>query len=190
MTTHPHTTIRPHPTPDARSRGGDMRQTATPDQEITALFERMCAAWTAGDAQAYGEGFTADADYVGYDGVRAGLDGMVDAHDKLFRGVLDGSAMVGEIERIRYVRPDVAVVHATGSVLMPWRSRLPKRRLSRQTLVAVRTPDGWRFTAFQNTRVRPVRIPEPDSFPARASKRLASVTRALGIGRRGEGAGR
>jgi uncharacterized protein (TIGR02246 family) len=151
------------------------------DQAITALFERMCDAWTAGDARAYGECFTDDADYVSYDGTRAvGREPMVAAHDQLFRGVLSGSALVGEVESVRYVRPDIAVVHATGSVLMPWRSRLPKRRLSRQTLVAVHTEGGWRFTALQNGRVRPVRIPQPDSFPAKASRGLATLARTLG----------
>jgi len=159
------------------------------DQAITELFERMCAAWTAGDARAYGECFTEDADYIGYDGSRAeGREPMVEAHDRLFRGVLSGSALYGRVESIRYVRPDVAVVHATGSVLMPWRSKLPKRRLSRQTMVAVQTERGWRYTAFQNGRVRPVRIPPPDSFPSRASRAFANMARTLGLGRRPAGA--
>ncbi|MDP8927831.1 MAG: hypothetical protein M3O70_04425 [Actinomycetota bacterium] len=34
--------------------------------------------------------------------------------------------MVVEVESIRYVHPDVAIVHNTGSVLTPWRSKLPK----------------------------------------------------------------
>jgi uncharacterized protein (TIGR02246 family) len=141
----------------------------------------MCKAWTAGDADAYGECFTEDCDYVSYDGTRAtGRRPMVEAHDKLFRGVLAGSALVGEVESIRYLRPDVAIAHATGSVLMPWRSTLPRRRLSRQTLVAVHTDDGWRFTALHNNRVRPVRIPDPDSFPSRASHWL---TQRFGKGR-------
>jgi uncharacterized protein (TIGR02246 family) len=159
--------------------------TTTDDQSITQLFERMCAAWTAGDATAYGDCFTAQADYVSFDGARAeGRAPMVAAHDALFRGVLAGSALVGEVESIRYVQPDVAVVHASGAVLMPWRTRLPKRRLSRQTLVAVRTADGWRFEALQNTRVRPVRIPAPDSFPARASHLMTRAARRAGLVRR------
>jgi hypothetical protein len=32
------------------------------DEEITGLFERMCQAWTRGDARAYGACFTADCD--------------------------------------------------------------------------------------------------------------------------------
>jgi uncharacterized protein (TIGR02246 family) len=41
------------------------------DLQLTALFDRMCAAWTAGDAAAYAACFTEDCDYVSFDGNRA-----------------------------------------------------------------------------------------------------------------------
>ncbi|RVX41362.1 hypothetical protein EDD27_3884 [Nonomuraea polychroma] len=36
-------------------------------------------------------------------------------HDLLFRGVLAGSALVGHLESIRYLAPDVAIVYGTAS---------------------------------------------------------------------------
>lgn len=157
----------------------------TDDEEIRRLFDRFADAWTRGDAEAFGRTLTPDVDYVPYDGSRSlGRQAVVDSHDRLFRGVLSGSAMVGEVESIRYVHPDVAIVHALGSVLMPWRSKLPKSRLSRQTLVAVRTDEGWRFTALHNARVRPQAIPGPDSFPSRASRLMTRLARLVGMGGR------
>lgn len=151
------------------------------DQQIRTLYEELMQAWTDGDAHAYGACFTPDADYVSYDGTRAaGRARMVANHDRLFRGVVAGSALVGEVESIRYLRPDVAIVHANGSVLMPWRRKLPRRRFSRQTLVAVRTSEGWRFEALHNTRVRPQALPAPDSFPSRASHTLTRLARMVG----------
>ncbi|MGH3309162.1 MAG: hypothetical protein ACRDP3_01000, partial [Streptomyces sp.] len=84
---------------------------------------------------------------------------------------------------IRYVTADVAVVHATASVLMPWRSELPRRRLSRQTLVVVRTEHGWLISALHNGRVRPVTIPAPDALPSRMSQAMGGMGRRLGMGR-------
>jgi uncharacterized protein (TIGR02246 family) len=154
------------------------------DTQIRNLFTDMLAAWTAGDAHGYGRCFTEDADYVSYDGTHArGRQPMVDAHERLFRGVLHGSALVGDVESIRYLGHDVAVVHATGSVLMPWRRSLPRRRLSRQTLVVMRGDEGWRITALHNGRIRPVSIPRPDSLPARASRTMSRMARVLGVGR-------
>ncbi|TDC86148.1 SgcJ/EcaC family oxidoreductase [Micromonospora sp. KC606] len=156
----------------------------TDDHAITTLFNRLMQAWTDNDAAAYGACFTDDSDYVSYDGTRAvGRLPMQHAHDQLFRGVLAGSALVGGIESIRYINHDVAVIHGTASVLMPWRSTLPKRRLSRQTLIAVRTDDGWRFTALHNGRVRPVSIPAPDSLPSRMAQAMGRLANRLGIGR-------
>jgi uncharacterized protein (TIGR02246 family) len=150
------------------------------NDELMALFDRMCQMWTDGDAEGYGACFTADSDYVSYDGTRAiGRKPMVAAHDELFRGVLAGSGLIGEVESIRYLSPEIAVLHATGSVLTPWRNKLPRRRVSRQTLVAVRTADGWRFAALHNCRVRPVQIPARDSFPARCSQTLSRISRAM-----------
>ena len=154
------------------------------DDQITALFDRMCQAWTDGDAAAYGECFTADCDYVSFDGFREhGREPMVASHDKLFRGVLLGSALVGEVDSIRHIADGVALVHSTGSVLVAWRKRLPKRRLTRNTIVAVRGPEGWQFTAIHNGRIRPVGVPEPDSFVARIARALVRASRALHLGR-------
>ena len=156
---------------------------ATEHHEINTLFHRLKQAWTDNDAAAYAACFTEDSDYVSYDGTRAiGRKPMQDAHDQLFQGVLAGSALVGDVESIRYLSADIALVHGTASVQMPWRSRLPKRRLSRQTLVAVHTPEGWRFTALHNGRVRPIAIPGPDSMPSRLARTMGRLARALGIG--------
>ncbi|MGA4994829.1 SgcJ/EcaC family oxidoreductase [Nonomuraea bangladeshensis] len=163
----------------ALAEGSTSRDT----ERIERLFADFKAAWTAGDAEAFGALFTDDSDYVSYDGAIArGRHEHQRNHDTLFRGVLAGSALVGELESIRYLTPDVAVVHGTASVLMPWRSALPKRRLSRQTVVVVRTGAGWRIGAIHNGRVRPVTVPEPDALPSRLSRLMARIARRFGRG--------
>ncbi|NKY30953.1 SgcJ/EcaC family oxidoreductase [Nocardia gamkensis] len=162
-----------------------MHDTDIDDAEIRTLFRDLMQAWTDNDAEAYAGHFTADSDYVSYDGTRAiGRAEHQRNHDKLFRGVLAGSALVGDLESIRFVTPDVAILHGTASVLMPWRSRLPERRRSRQTLVLVRTSEGWRITAIHNGRIRPVTVPEPDSLPAGMSRLMSRAARRLGVGPR------
>jgi uncharacterized protein (TIGR02246 family) len=159
------------------------------DLELTHLFRRMCQSWLEGDAVAYGSCFTEDCDYVSFDGTRAqGRAAMVEAHDRLFGGVLFGSALVGEVETIRYLGEDVALLYGTGSVLVAWRTELPKRRLTRNTIVAVRTTEGWRFTAIHNGRVRPMAIPAPDSAVSRMARLMVRTSSAAGLGRAGRGA--
>lgn len=155
----------------------------TDDEQLNALFEQMCRAWSDGDAVAYGACFTEDCDYVSFDGSRArGRAPMVESHDKLFRGVLFGSALVGQVETIRHLADDVALIYGTGSVRVAWRTKPPSRRLTRNTIVAVRTDEGWRFAAIHNGRVRPMNIPEPNSLPSRTARTLVQASRALGLG--------
>jgi uncharacterized protein (TIGR02246 family) len=155
----------------------------TDDREIRDLFDRFMRAWAGNDAATYVACFTPDADYVSYDGTRTvGRAAMHHHFDQLFRGVLAGSRLVGDIESIRFVSTDVAVVHGTASVLMPWRSTLPRRRLSRQTMIAVRTEQGWMFSAAHNGRVRPMPIPAPEAMPSRMSHAMAATARRLRLG--------
>jgi hypothetical protein len=57
---------------------------------------------------------------------------------------------------VRFLGSDVALVHATGGTIMRGKNMPSPERESIQTLVAVRNGDGWRFSAFHNTRVRPI----------------------------------
>lgn len=160
---------------------------ASDEAALRALFARLCEAWTAGDADEYGACFTSDCSYVSFDGARAtGRDAVVASHDALFRGVLFGSALVGDVEGIQLLGSDAAVVHGSGSVQVAWRSRVPRRRATRNTLVAVRrpvAPEGWLFAAVQNTRIRPQTVPGPETFPARAARGLVALAARAGLGR-------
>jgi uncharacterized protein (TIGR02246 family) len=161
----------------------DTTDTTVDDRELRALFDRMCATWSAGDAEGYGACFTEDCDYVAFDGYREkGRAAVVESHGKLFAGVLYGSALVGSVEDVRHLDDDVAVVHATGSVRVAWRRTLPRRRLTRNTITAVRTPEGWRATSIHNGRIRPAGIPEPDGVLGRVARGLVRTTGALGMG--------
>jgi len=163
--------------PDAPDRTAD-------ETEIRALFTRLLRAWTDGDAVAYGACFTDDCGYVSFDGALAtGRDAVVASHDALFRGVLHGSALVGEPEEVRFVADDAAVVQATGAVQVAWRSRLPRRRATRNTVVAVRTAEGWLFAQMQNTRIRPQAVPAPDAAVSRLARGIVALTARAGLGR-------
>lgn len=127
------------------------------EREIRKLMARLSDSWARGDAQAYGAEFTDDCDYVAFDGTRFRGPAEPATHlARLFDTVLKDSRLQGEVESVRFLTPEVAVVHWTGSVAYPWQQRVRRRRRSRQTLVVVRREGRWQATAFQNTRVRPL----------------------------------
>jgi uncharacterized protein (TIGR02246 family) len=116
--------------------------------DIEHLLAKMSDAWNAGDAAAYAEVFTVDAQYISWLGtVDKGRAAIAATHDFLFNGPLKAVKMQGggEVD-IRCLTPDVALVTADGG--KPEHAPVA----SVVTLVAVRTDDRWLFASFQNTR--------------------------------------
>lgn len=69
--------------------------------------------------------------------------------------MLKDTRLEGEIESVRFLAPQVAVAHWTGSVAYLWQQQVPRRRQSRQTLVAVRRDGRWQATATPTMSARP-----------------------------------
>ncbi len=137
--------------------GANTKDRTADEEAIRDLFTRLLDDWGRGDGNAYGSQFTEDADYVAFDGSRTtGRGGIAASHQQLFDKYLRGTRLTGRIESVKFLGPDVALVHATGGTVMRGKSRPSPERDSIQTLVAVRHGDEWRFAAFHNSRVRPI----------------------------------
>jgi uncharacterized protein (TIGR02246 family) len=125
------------------------------ESAVLQLCQRLTDAWNAGDATAYGDLFTADADYVVFNGMHLeGRDAIAESHRWLFDGPLRGTRLsAGSAPAtVRFVRPDVAIVISTGGMTMAGEPSPDPGHDSIQTLVAVRGDGGWRLASFQNTR--------------------------------------
>ena len=129
-----------------------------PDEvAIRELFGLLLDDWGRGDGEAYGSRFTEDAEYVAFDGTRTrGRQEIAASHQQLFDKFLKGTRLTGRVLSMKFVRPDVALIHATGGTVMRDKTKPSPERDSIQTLVAVREGAEWRFAAFHNSRVRPI----------------------------------
>lgn len=137
---------------------------ATDRAALQALFQALATAWSHNDAQAYGALFEQDADYVVFDGTHIkGRERNVAVHTQLLSTLLRGTRLEGEVEHMRMLSADVALVHTLGAVLYPWQRKAAGRQ-SRQTLVCVRHGDAFRIAAFQNTRLKPLPPLRPDGW--------------------------
>jgi uncharacterized protein (TIGR02246 family) len=123
---------------------------------VRALFDRALRAWADGDAEAYAACFTPDADYVTFVGSHYQGRAAIEAcHVPLFTKLQKGSRLDAEITQLRFLDQHTAVVHARGAVVKGTRRR-NRRNTKVQTYVAVRQDGEWSFTAFHNTKYRPV----------------------------------
>ena len=120
--------------------------------------------WNSGSGEAFAAVFTEDGDLVAFDGTPfTGREEIAPFHQELFDKWMKGTRLVGKVKDLRFLSPDVAVMHAVGSTVMLGKSEPSPERDSIETLVAVREGGEWRLAAFQNTRVRPMG-PNPVAF--------------------------
>jgi len=123
---------------------------------VRALYQKLIEAW--GDADSYAALFTEDGDYITFDGSHArGRTEIARAHRPLFEGILKGSRLfdVGIPLEVRFLSPNVALIHSGGAVLRAKQKKPSRRAISVQTMVAVKQEGNWLFAAFQNTHYRP-----------------------------------
>ena len=125
---------------------------------VRALYQQLMDGWNQGSGAAFAAIFTEDGDLVAFDGTHfKGRQEIAPFHQELFDKWLKGSRLVGRVEDVRFLSPDVALMHAVGGTVMRGKSEPSPERDSIQTLVATRQEgDQWRLAAFQNTRLHPV----------------------------------
>ncbi|TCK20784.1 SgcJ/EcaC family oxidoreductase [Pseudonocardia endophytica] len=126
----------------------------TDEQDVRAVLADLVDAWGRHDADAYGALFTEDATYTTFVGtLYRGREAIAECHRALWSSFLKGTSLADERIEVRFLSSDVAVVTSRGDVVKGRRRKPPGKA---QTYTVVRTDDGWRVAAFQNTKRRPL----------------------------------
>jgi uncharacterized protein (TIGR02246 family) len=135
---------------------GTSTERSRDEAAVRDVYQQFMEAWNQGSGAALAEVFTRDGDLVGFDGTQlTGRREIAEFHQRLFDRWLKGSRLVGKVTDVRFLGPDVALMHAVGGTVLRGRRSPAPERDSIQTLVATRDDDGgWRLAAFQNTRLR------------------------------------
>src|SRR5215217_7021552 len=141
-----------------RPYGGEEAANTADESAVRALYQRLMDGWNKGSGDAFAAAFTEDGDLVAFDGTHfEGREEIAPFHQQLFDKWLKGSRLVGEVKDVRFLSPDVALMHAVGGTVMRGKTDPVPERDSIQTLVATRQEgDQWRLAAFQNTRLHPM----------------------------------
>jgi len=130
---------------------------ASDEAAVRALYQQMMDAWNVGSGEAFAAPFAEDGDLIAFDGTHfKGRQEIAPFHQRLFDTHVKGTRLVGRVTSVRFLSPDVALMHAIGGTVMRGKSSPSPERDSIQTLVATKRGGEWRLAAFQNTRVRPI----------------------------------
>jgi uncharacterized protein (TIGR02246 family) len=126
------------------------------ERALHQLVYHLEAAWNAGDAHAFAEAFTQDAEFIhilgGYYTGRAAIEA---GHRMIFGTIYKGSNVRYSVEKIRFVRPEVALVFLR-QYLKFSEGGIAADLEARPTIVAENSGDNWRIVALQNTRITDV----------------------------------
>jgi uncharacterized protein (TIGR02246 family) len=80
-------------------------------ESINAFIAKMQDIWNAGDEKAWARCFAKDVDFVNlFGGYHHSRDKIEASHNHLFTGVFKGSHNVFTVEKVRFLRPDLAAV--------------------------------------------------------------------------------
>jgi uncharacterized protein (TIGR02246 family) len=125
------------------------------EASVRAVLTKLERAWNAGDAKAWGDVFAPDADFTVWSGLRVhGRQAIVAGHDGIFKGPYKGTKLKLEIDSLKWVRPDVAIVLTKGDTP----GGKPGEQM-KQMLVISKHGKTWMIDGFQNTRVQEWQAP-------------------------------
>lgn len=118
---------------------------------IRENVKHMETGWNTKSGATFARPFAEDADYVVINGMYIKGRSIIEtAHQQIFDTIYKETTITLTVKQIRFLRPDVAVVHVNGQ------RRGPTKDLEQEalvTLVMTKEKEGWRIAAFQNTGI-------------------------------------
>src|SRR5918992_5088589 len=124
---------------------------ASAENVANELIGRLEQAWNEADGRAFGEPFSADADFVDIRGEHhRGQEAIAAGHQAILHSIYEGSTVGYELTDARELTDGVILAHSTGALRVP-SGPLAGDHGAVQSLILVRGDNGWEIAAFHNT---------------------------------------
>jgi uncharacterized protein (TIGR02246 family) len=128
---------------------------ANNEQALGEIVEQLETAWNNSDSVAWSKLFAEDADFIHVLGGHFfGRESIEQGHRLIFDTVYKGSVNRFQVEKIRFLSEDVAIVFVFASLKVN-NPGVPPQIYARPTLTAQRRDGRWEIVSFQNTIVTP-----------------------------------
>lgn len=126
---------------------------AANEAAIRESVKQLETGWNTKSGAVFAKPFAEDADYVVINGMYIkGRAAIQTAHQRIFDTIYKDTNISLTVKQIRFLRPDIAVVHVNGHRDGPTKDLTGDAIL---TLVMTKEQQGWIIAAFQNTSVAP-----------------------------------
>jgi uncharacterized protein (TIGR02246 family) len=122
------------------------------EKALHGIVYQLEGAWNAADGAGFAALFAEDADFIhilgGYYTGRAAIE---TGHRMIFGTIYKGSTVRYSVEKIRFLRPDVAIVSLRQ--FLQFSDGASGSLEARPTIVAEKRDDKWQIVNLQNTRI-------------------------------------
>lgn len=123
------------------------------EARVRQVVQQIQEGWNAHDGKAFAAPFATDADYVVINGMKLqGREAIEKGHTAIFTTIYKDSHNVGTVKSVRFLRPDVAVVHVEWNLEYRTGGETAKGHAI-STMVMTKEGDKWSVAAFQNTPI-------------------------------------
>ena len=123
------------------------------ERALHGMVYQLEAAWNAADSASFASLFAENADFihilVGYYTGRAAIEA---GHRMIFGTIYKGSSVRFSVEKIRFFRPDVAIIFLR-QFLQFREGGVAGDLEARPTIIAEKADGIWRIAVLQNTRI-------------------------------------
>jgi uncharacterized protein (TIGR02246 family) len=126
---------------------------AADEEVIRSFHQAMNDAWNRASATDFAAPFTDTADFIAFEGTHlAGRAQIVAFHQPLFDTILQGSRLESEVQFVRFIGSELAVMHGFVRVTLPGQRQSTPSRNSMQLYVAIKRDGKWAVEAMLNAR--------------------------------------
>jgi uncharacterized protein (TIGR02246 family) len=123
------------------------------EARVRQVVQQIQEGWNAHDGKGFAAPFAADADYVVVNGMKLkGREAIEKGHTEIFATIYKDSHNVGAVKSVRFLRPDVAVVHVEWNLEFRTGGETAKAHAI-STMVMTKEGDKWSVAVFQNTPI-------------------------------------
>lgn len=130
------------------------QDTSTDEAALRQLVKQVEAGWNAHDGKAFAAPFAIDADYVVVNGMSIkGREAIEKGHTAIFSNIYKDSHNIGTIRDVRFLRPDVAIVHIEWNLEFQMGGE-KKQTQAINTMVMTKEGQQWSIAAFHNTPIQ------------------------------------
>ena len=136
------------------SKGQAAQNSSADEAAIRQVVKQVEDAWNAHDGKAFAAPFATDADYVVVNGMMLkGREAIEAGHTQIFTTIYKESHNVGTVKSIRFLRPDVAIVHVEWNLEFKAGGEARKGH-AMNTMVMAKEGGKWSIAAFHNTPIQ------------------------------------